>query len=1140
MKGSWRRFIHLVLYLLFLSGADRGLAQVQIGAIRGVVSDQSGAIVPQAEVEATNLKTNLKTSTTSTEAGVYLLNVPVGEYQVVTRKSGFKEAVNQQVFVAVGTTTTLNFGLEVGEVSEQVNVQELVAPLLIKDSADVGTVVDRSLVMDLPLSLNSGFRNPENFITLTPGVTSDGFSKNFNGSSSMASQIVVEGLPVALPDVPGISHGTGSGLGPATPPIEAYEEFKVQTTLFPAEQGRAFGLTNYTLKSGTNNFHGNAWEFLRNDALEARGFFNTTKPIIRQHEFGGTVGGPIIKDKTFFFGAISSFRLRGGSPVRGTVTIPTQDFRRGDFSQLKNSSTGELIPIFDPATTRPDGAGGFVRDPFPGNIIPPDRIVPISRRVMELLPNPDFPGIVNNFTNRTSSLTDNDLFSVKIDHLINQRHKVYGNIWRVFRSETKQTFELGDNPLDRNFPSGAPITGWRASWDWTMSPTLLNHLSYGYYGMNGLGRRPDPRRGNELIQFPGAPPDAPGMARMNIDGYAPMGNSDEQPEQRWSQGWTLVENVSWTRGRHQFKFGGEHWIQRYPTISQLSSGGLSGTYNFSNLLTSQPNSPNSGAWGSSLASFLLGQVQSASKFGGSQKRVLEQYYLAFFVSDKIQLTPKLTLDVGLRYDIPWAYRDNKRFSGIDLNLPNPAAGNRPGAYVFGADKLTPPIDWSEWGPRVGLAYSLNDKTVIRAGYGILYAQTNATALGGYQFGNAFEAGFSGSGVSTQSLDNGVTPAFQFNDGFPALPLPGDNLVPTINIGGNADYLSPSGGQQGQTHNFTLSVQRELPWRIGLDLSYIGNKGTRLPSSLENLNQVPVSYLSLGPLLTQPFNSPEAIAAGITAPFPGFSGSVAQALRPFPQYTNIYNAAQPIGHMTYHSMQMKLQKRFSSGFSFLVTYTLSKAITDTAQDAYSAFSAAGRDNARRQLEKSLAPQDLPHNLVASWVYELPGKNLQGAAGAILKGWSVSGINQYISGSALSIGGGPALPIFNGGNRPNRVPGVSARSGVSTGDFDPSRDLYLNINAFSQPAPFTIGNGARREPNLRGFPLLNENFSLIKRTYLNSVREGFNLEVRADFFNTFNRVRFSNPSANINTPASFGRVGGQANQPRIIQLGFKVNF
>jgi hypothetical protein len=1114
-------------------------AQTNYGTIRGNVIDSTGAVVPGVEVEATRASTNVKYTATSTDAGVYtIIDLPLGEYQVRARRTGFKEFVGEHVFVAVASTTTLNISLELGEVTQRVTVEGAVEPLLTPDSANVGTVVEKALVMDLPLSVNGGFRDPESFLVLTPGITSDGFSKNFNGSTWMASQIVVEGLPVALPDVPGISHGSAGGIGPGTPPIEAYQEFKVSTTLMPAEQGRGFGLSSYTLKSGTNNFHGNAFDYLRNDALDARGFFNTVKPTVRQNDFGGTIGGPIFKDKTFFFGAYSGIRIRGGAPT-GTVTIPTLDFRKGDFSQLKDSQ-GNLIPIFDPQSTQPDGHGGFVRTAFPGNVIPTNRISAVAQRVMDLLPNPDFPGIVNNFVDRSSAKTDNDRFSIKIDHIFNEKQKVYGNFWRLFRADENRLFQLGDNPLDSHYPGGAPITGWRVNWDWTIKPNLLNHLSYGYYGMNGLGRKPDPRRGNDLIKIPNTPPDAPGMAGMYITGYPEFGNSDQQPEQRWSQGWTLAENLSWIRGRHQLKFGGEHWIQRYPTIALENSGGLSGTFNFVNLETSQPNSPNYSAWGYPLASFLMGQVDSASKLGGSEKRVLEQYYLAFFVDDKIQVSPKLTLTLGLRYDIPWAYRDNKRFSGIDLALPNPGAGNRPGAYVFGAEKLAPPIDWGEWGPRVGLAYTLNDKTVVRAGYGILYAQTNATSLGGYQFGNAFEAGYSGSGVSTQSLDSGVHPAFLLDDGFPSLPIPGDNLVPTVNIGGNADYLSPHGGKQGQTQNWVLSIQRELPKGIALDAAYVGNKGTYLPSGLENLNQVPVSFLGLGPLLTQDINSPAAIAAGIQAPYPGFTGSVAQALRPFPQYTNIYNAAQPIGDMTYNALQMKVQKRFSKGLSFLVSYTLSKTITDTDQGGYSAFSSAGRDNANRQLEKSLAPNDRPHNLVTSWVYELPGAGLTGAKGALLKGWAVSGITRYLSGTPIGVAGGPPLPIFGGGNRPNRVAGVSARSGVGAGSFDPAIDSYLNPAAFSQPDPFTIGNGARLEPNLRGFSFWNENFSLIKRTYVSSIREGLNVEIRADFFNLFNRVVFSNPSSDFNSPTNFGTVGGQANQPRIIQLGFKINF
>ncbi|PYV88755.1 MAG: hypothetical protein DMG05_15025, partial [Acidobacteria bacterium] len=556
------------------------------------------------------------------------------------------------------------------------------------------------------------------------------------------------------------------------------------------------------------------------------------------------------------------------------------------------------------------GQGGFVRTPFAGNVIPANRISAVAKRVMDLMPNPDFPGIVNNFVDRSRSPLHQDEFIVKIDHNLGTRQKVYGSFQRLFRNKADTWFALGDNPLDYGYPSGGPITSWRVSHDWTISPSLLNHFGFGFYGLTNFGRKPDDPKG-DLVQVPGTPPGAPGMPAFYISGLPELGNSDQQPEGRWSQTWTLADNLSWTHGRHQFKFGGEYWLQKYPTLAQEEGGGLSGTFNFINLETSQPNSPNYSIWGSALASFLLGQVDSASKLGQGVKRTFEQYYLAFFVDDKIQMSPKLTLTLGLRYDVPWAYRDNERMSGIDLNLPNPGAGNRPGAYIFGADKIAAPIDWKEFGPRIGLAYSWNGKTVIRAGYGLLYSQTNGTALGGFQFGNAWQAGFAGASTSIRSTNNGVSAAFPLDSGFPSLPPPQNNLVPSINIGGAADYMSPHGGKAGRTHNWQLSIQRELPLGIVLDTAYVGNKGTHLPSGLDNFNQVPFQYLSLGALLNQDISSPEAIAAGIVSPFPGFSGSVAQALRPFPQYTYIYSGAQPIGNLSYHSFQAKAQKRFGN-------------------------------------------------------------------------------------------------------------------------------------------------------------------------------------------------------------------------------------
>jgi hypothetical protein len=352
-------------------------------------------------------------------------------------------------------------------------------------------------------------------------------------------------------------------------------------------------------------------------------------------------------------------------------------------------------------------------------------------------------------------------------------------------------------------------------------------------------------------------------------------------------------------------------------------------------------------------------------------------------------------------------------------------------------------------------------------------------------------------------------------------------------------MDPRGGRQSYAHNWQVSIQRDLPYGMFLDLAYVGIAGRRLPSSLNNINQVPAQYLSLGALLNQPFNSPAAIAAGIKSPYPGFTGTVAQSLRPYPQFTSINNAVEPIGKSDYHAMQVKVQKRFSQGLSFLVSYTLSKTLTDTGQSGFAAFNAGARDVARPDLERALASNDRTHYLANSLVYELPfGKNLDGVAGALVKGFEVTAVTTYASGTPISISGGGPLPLFGGGNRPDRVAGQSVKTNV--GNFDPARDVYLNINAFRQPAPFTIGNGARVEPNARGFGYYNEDFSVIKRFPFNWPTEASNIEIRWEVFNLFNRTTFNNPNSDINDPASFGRVTGQANTPRNMQFAIKLNF
>ena len=409
------------------------------------------------------------------------------------------------------------------------------------------------------------------------------------------------------------------------------------------------------------------------------------------------------------------------------------------------------------------------------------------------------------------------------------------------------------------------------------------------------------------------------------------------------------------------------------------------------------------------------------------------------------------------------------------------------------------------------------------------------------FGNNYQTGYAVTS-RPQSLDQGVTPAFRLDEGFPAYTGPQlPNLDPGIAIGGIADYISPDSGRSAYTSNWTLSIQRELPARFFLDVGYVGVKGTRLPSNLEEINQVPSRYLSLGALLQAPINSPQAIAAGFQLPFPGFSGTVAQSLRPFPQYTELAVHINPIGNHTYHALQTKVQKRLSSGLGLLVSYTLSKIISDTNANSWSGNELRSLNTENRRLEKAISPIDRTHNLITNWIYELPvARDAKGVAGKFLSGWGTGVTTTYTSGAPLRIAGGPPLPIFSGvANRPSRVVGVSRRTDVSAGAFDPARDLYLNIGAFRQPAAFTFGDVGRVEPDLRGFSLWNEDVA-IKRTYIRSISEQFNVEFRAEFFNIFNRTVFSDPATNINTPASFGRVSGQRNEPRNIQFMLRISF
>lgn len=1122
--------------LLLLAVAGSCYAQVTAGTIRGLLTDSSGAPVPNVEVRAIHFGTGRQLSTRTTEAGVYVLgNAPVGEYRIQVEAPGFKSYSQQPVVVGTATTTSLDISLEVGQITEAVTVEGAYTPLLQTDNSEVSTVMEQKLVIDLPMDLGgrsaaggaSGRRQIETFVFLTPGVTGDLWNKHFLGSPQHTAQSVIEGIPLAIQESPGRTSQVG-------PPVEAIQEFKVSTTLYSADQGRGLGIANYTFKSGSNEFHGNAFWFLRNDKLDARGRFRAARPITRQNEYGGTFGGPILGNKLFFFGAYTGFKRRGGALSSSLATIPAMDFRQGNFSRLVDGA-GVQIPIYDPNSTRSDGAGGFVRTPFEGNIIPANRISRVAADAVKLLPAPDSPGIVNNWVNRAQEPTNDDVWSVKTDYNLRSRQHLSFSYWWVHLDQLRYA-AWGVNPVDTGYIENHRGGGLRANYDFAIRPTLLNHFAWGYSRQNKDRLPAFPVSGN-IFNIPNISVNTQQAPLFAPPGYLSWGGAQAGPDLTRDDAHIFTDTLSWVKGRHQIRFGGEYWDQSF---SRFDGRNEAGTYNFDRLSTSQPNSPNFGRWGDAFASFLLGEVYSGNFLVNPTRPIYDTRYLAFFFEDKLQVTPKLTLSLGIRYDLPWPIREREdRISGVDLYLPNSAAAGRPGAFVFGNDAAGPKLHKTEWAPRVAAAYQINRKTVLRSGFGIIYAQANALVSGTELGGNALLAGFTGTS-SPVTLNQGITPAFRLDEGPPPAPVQFPNLSPTINVGGVGDYLNAQSGTAPHTVSYNFTIQRELPFGIYTDFAYVGAKSSHLPANLENPNQVPARYLSLGPLLNANINSAAAMDAGIMPTYPGFSGSVAQALRPYPQYTSLVAHASPIGNSTYQSFQLKVQKRYSSGLSFLTSYTLSKTITDTSGNAWSLLESAPRDTANLGLEKSVAPFDNTHNLIANFVYELPGRTLKGAKAALLRGWQAGGTIVYTSGPPISISGGPPLPLFGGPNRPSRVPGVDRFTGVSKGDFDPDKHRLLNIAAYRQPAPFTMGDVGRVESDLRGFTFWNESMTFMKRTYIPAIREAFNIEFRAEFFNLTNRVVFSTPAANINNTNTFGVVSGQSNSPRTIQFGLKFNF
>ncbi len=1141
-----RKLHSLAVAASLVLAASLSFGQTTTSLITGVVKDPSGASIAGAQITVSNVNTGIDRVVTSNELGYYTAALlQPGNYTITCQKEGFRQLTRSGITVTVDQVARVDLTLELGDVTQTVVVEENVV-LIQTDRPESSTVMTTAQFDKLPLLQQNRMRNPVGFVYMTPrvqgNVLPDGSDNvgattqmRFGGGQQFESEVTVDGI------VGGRTQLTGS-ITEAAPPVDAVREFKVTNSLMSAEWGHTgIGVVNLQLKSGTNQFHGTAFEYLRNDKLDARSWLAPTRTTTRQNEFGVTFGGPVWipklyrgKDRTFFFFSYAGSRKRGATDTLA-VQIPTQENLNGNFSNLVDNRGAPRL-IYDPQSTRPDPQLGFVRQPFPGNLIPRERFDPVAAKIASFLPAPNAAGTLNYRGQIGEIILDPDTVVLKVDHAFTDHHRIGASI-----NTTDIPRLLIRSPLPPPLPSEASdqiIKGYtsRLTYDYVIRPTLLNQLTLGYnlFDHNNLtvtqrvfpsatgswpeelGLKGVPGRAFPVVTFTG--------------GYAPFasttGTSDDE------QLYVLKDGVSWFKGKHSLKLGAEIRVVR---SNLRGTGNMSGTFAFNDLGTAQPNQV--ATTGNAFASFLLGEVQSGS-LSFPSIREPRRPYTGFYVQDDVKLTSKLTVNLGFRFEFTKAPVDRQdRSSNIDLTLPNPGAGGLPGAMVFAGDgpgrtgsRSFVDTDYSGYGPRIGLAYQFTPRTVIRTGYGIYYSN-NYLELS--------NAGFNITG-SFQSLDNGVTPAFRLRDGFPQNFRQEPSIDPTFLNRNAGSFIEQSAAAMPRTQNWSFGIQREFSGNVQVEATYLGTRGTRLISpQLVRINQVDPKYLALGTLLSRNITSAEARAANIPIPYPGFTGTVAQALRPFPQYLDLSATQAKAGSSKYHAMTLRVVKRFG-GFSTEGHYTFSKAL-GYASYAASSVDLLGQDNYNRKLEHSLLVTDVPHAFALNFNYELPigpGRRLlnhRGAAGMLLGGWTVSGILRYQSGFPIPISMNNTLGIFNQRMRPDIVTGQDPVTDIKNGDFVPTIDRRISLSAFAAPAPFRFGTAPPTSGDLSTFSYLNEDFSLTKET---RISEKVRLETYGQFFNAFNRHRFHTFDNNFSS-ASFGRPRG-VSLPRFIQLGMRLRF
>ena len=1131
--------------VLLAAGSTVAFAQASSG-LTGNITDANGAVIPGAEVTITNVDTKVSTKTVSTSAGAYAVTglIP-GRYRVIVTSPGFEKAIRDQVNVEISVTSTIDVQLQPGTADQTVEVQaDLIA--INTTSPELGTTIENKVVEGLPTEIGGGRgRQIDSFIFLAPGTQGSTFSHRINGGVDFQTETVFNGIPVPQAETQGYSTNFN-------PPFEMVNEFRVERAAFSAQFGLAQGSTTYQMASGTNAFHGDVFEFNRNNFFDAKGYFNDTVTVDRENNYGGTAGGPVWiphlyngRDRTFFHASIDWTKLLLGN--RNFGTVPTAQEKQGNFSDFKDGK-GNLIPIFDPLTGQQ----------FAGNIIPTARFSAISSSLLQYIPNPDLPGLINNKLAVPNAYPTTDhVWGFTIDHNLTAKQSLHYSMWRndFFSSGFDQApIVPTTNPLEsvRYFPTSGSV--YLLNYVNSLTPKLVVTAGVGWVGEINNQFPLVPHNG---ANFAGVVENRIGdtFPNINFDGsnnptsFGTGGGNSQSVNRKL--GIDFVNNWLWTRGQHSLNIGGE--IRRtYQDDNECQN--CSGQFNFSQRSTADP--ANVGNTGSSFASFLLGRVDNARRIFANELS-LRNLDVSPYIQDDWKITPKLTLNLGLRWDIMLPFTEkNNQIVYFNPNEANAAANGRLGAATkFGTcaacdGRNRADIHYGHFGPRVGFSYALNEKTVFQGGFNISILDGGAFEYGtnkvAVSYGNLLQ------GVFIRNSTNSVTPGYGVWDGNP-LPAPAAPVLSSgTGTGGLIRAFDPvKDGMAPYVEQYTFSVQRALPWNTFATVAYVGNHDVHLNGQLNPINQPDPSILRYGKTLSALVGSPAANAAGITSPYPNFiadfggGATVAQALQTYPQYAQIYNNFDLSGAATYNGLQATLEKRFSNGLSFLTSYTLSRLLSNV-DSGFSTFASLPENKFNQYPEYTVDQSDIRNNTKISGLYELPigpGKqflNNHGVTGAIVGGWQIAGILTYQTGTPFGIGENDnPLGTPGGFNRPNRVAGVALKTNKThfTGRT-PSTTPYFTTNAFQSTAgTYVLGNAQRNYTELRGPGYYNEDLNLRKKF---AIGERVSVQLQMDYFNALNRTIFNGPDNNI-SDGNYGFVStGQSNTPRQGQVSGKIVF